>query len=204
VQSGASALSGASGSSDIRVLREGHIIRDGARIVDASSTVTSIDSGEALIIVDTGAPSGVGELTDALAKANISPEEVDLLINTHLHMDHCGCNHLFVNARCYAHRLEDPPVGTLSAEEGTVLDEGVMVIETPGHTKGSVSVLVRSDADYLVCGDALPTKANYETMSPPAVHMDRRLAISSMERIIDLADIVVPGHDAPFRVMGKK
>ena len=156
------------------------------------------------MIVDTGAPSRTTELTEALAKADISPRDVDAVINTHLHTDHCGCNDLFVNARFFAHRLEEPPLGTVKVEEGSVLAEGVTVIETPGHTAGSISVLVRSDVDYLICGDALPTRANYDSMCPPAVHVDRRLALSSMERIIGTADIVVPGHDAPFKVMGKK
>jgi hypothetical protein len=37
-------------------------------------------------------------------------------------------------------------------------------------------------------------------MTPPAVHIDRRLAVSSLERVIGLADVVVPGHDPPFEV----
>lgn len=156
------------------------------------------------MIVDTGAGSRMTELTRALAKADISPRDVDAVVNTHLHTDHCGCNDMFVNAKLFAHRLEDPPLGTVEVEEGSVLAEGVTVIETPGHTPGSISVLVRSDVDYIICGDALPTRANYESMSPPAVHVDRRLAVSSMERIIEAADMVVPGHDAPFKVMGKK
>jgi N-acyl homoserine lactone hydrolase len=197
-------LNGAACAAKVRVLHEGHIVREGARVLDASSTVTVISSGGSLIVVDTGSISLADELNAALAKADVLPEEVDVLVNTHLHMDHCGCNDMFVNARRYAHRLENPPIGTVSAEEGMEIGDAVSIIETPGHTRGSISVLVRSDADYIVCGDALPTKTNYETMSPPAINMDRRLAVSSMERIIHMADIVVPGHDAPFRVVRKK
>ena len=204
MQPGAPALNEVSGSPRIRILREGHIVRDGARIIDASSTVTAVLSDQGLIIVDTGARSRKAELTEALAKADISPRDVDAVVNTHLHMDHCGCNDLFVDARLHAHRLEDPPLGTAKVEEGSVLAEGVTVIETPGHTSGSISVLVKSEVDYVICGDALPTRSNYESMAPPAVHVDRRLAVSSMERIIEAADVVLPGHDAPFKVMGKK
>ena len=155
-------------------------------------------------MVDTGARSRMTELADSLAKADISPDDVDAVVNTHLHMDHCGCNDMFVNARLFAHRLEEPPLGTVKVGEGSVLAEGVTVIETPGHTAGSISVFVRSDVHHLICGDALPTRSNYESMVPPAVHVDRRLAVSSMERVIETADVVVPGHDAPFKVMGKK
>ena len=197
-------MSGGSTETRVSVLCEGYIVRDDdARIVDASSTVTLIVSEGSLVVVDTGAYARIDELAAALAGADISFKEVDVVVNTHLHMDHCGGNEEFPNARRYAHRLEDAPIGTIGAEEGTEICEGVSVIETPGHTRGSISVLVRSDRDYVICGDALPTRSNYECMTPPAVHIDRRLAVSSLERVICLADVVVPGHDPPFEVLRK-
>jgi N-acyl homoserine lactone hydrolase len=189
---------------EVSVLCEGYIVRDGEQVVDASSTVALVVSEDITLIVDTGAHARLGELSAALAGASLSPEEVDAVVNTHLHMDHCGGNILFPDARMYAHRLEDPPIGTLAAAEGAVISDGISVLETPGHTAGSVSVHVRSDRDYVICGDALPTRSNYDSMAPPAIHIDRRLALSSMERIISLADVVVPGHDRMFDVMRKK
>ncbi len=187
------------------VLCEGYIVRDDtARIVDASSTVTLVTSGRLLVVVDTGSYARIDEVTAALARVDISPEEVDVIVNTHLHMDHCGGNEEFSNARRYAHRLENAPNGTIDAEEGTEICGGVSIIETPGHTKGSISVLVRSDRDYVICGDALPTRSNYESTTPPAIHIDHRLAVSSMERVIRLADVLVPGHGPPFEALGKK
>lgn len=196
-------MSSGSAKARVLVLCEGYIVRDHTSIVDASSTVTLITSEGLLVVVDTGAYAGIDELVAALAGADISPEEVDVVVNTHLHMDHCGGNDVFPNARRYAHRLEDAPIGTIDAEEGTEICEGVSVIETPGHTRGSISVLVRSDRDYVVCGDALPTRSNYESMTPPAVHIDRRLAVSSLERVVGLADVVVPGHDFPFETLSE-
>ncbi len=160
--------------------------------------------GESLIVVDTGSPSRSDRLVMALAAADVRPEEVDALVNTHLHTDHCGCNDMFANAVKYAHPREDPPIGTIAAVEGVAIGESVTVIETPGHTEGSITVLVEAEARYAICGDALPTKANYESHTPPAVHVDRRLAVLGMERVISVADVVIPGHDAPFKVIGKK
>ncbi|HIH01377.1 TPA: MBL fold metallo-hydrolase [Thermoplasmata archaeon] len=188
----------------VQVLCDGIVVRDGPRIVDASSTVTLVRMGESLIVVDTGARSRSEMLVTALAAADVRPEEVDALVNTHLHTDHCGCNEMFANAVKFAHPREDSPIGTIAAVEGTAIGEGVTVIETPGHTEGSITVLVEAEARYAICGDALPTKANYESHTPPAVHVDRRLAVLGMERVISVADVVVPGHDAPFRVIGKK
>jgi N-acyl homoserine lactone hydrolase len=204
MQQGAPPLSHVPDRPAVQVLCEGCIVRDGGRILDASSSVVMISTDESHTIVDTGAFLRSGTLTAALESAGVRAEEIDVLVNTHLHMDHCGCNDMFVNARRYAHPREHPPIGTGKAIEGSTITDGVSVIETPGHTGGSISVVVRSDVDYVICGDALPTKSNYESMLPPAIHIDRRLALLSMERIIRTADIVVPGHDAPFRVMGKK
>jgi glyoxylase-like metal-dependent hydrolase (beta-lactamase superfamily II) len=78
-----------------------------------------------------------------------------------------------------------------------------MIRITPGHTSGSISVFVEGDRRYVMCGDAIPTRANYESMLPPAVHMDRKLALMSMDRILSWAEIVVPGHDPPFEVSEK-
>lgn len=34
------------------------------------------------------------DLTKALAAAGVTPDEISLVINCHLHFDHCGGNHL--------------------------------------------------------------------------------------------------------------
>lgn len=56
-----------------------------------------------------------GDLLDALARRGVQPEEIDVVINTHLHGDHCGGNTLLVddqllpafpNAQYYVQRLE--------------------------------------------------------------------------------------------------
>jgi len=55
------------------------------------------------------------QLLDNLSAANISPEDIDVVINTHLHFDHCGWNTMrrgdsivptFPSATYYAQRLE--------------------------------------------------------------------------------------------------
>ncbi len=41
-----------------------------------------------------------------LAKVGYRPEDVTHVINTHLHIDHCGCNHLFPQATVVCHVRE--------------------------------------------------------------------------------------------------
>jgi glyoxylase-like metal-dependent hydrolase (beta-lactamase superfamily II) len=52
----------------------------------------------------------------------------------------------------------------------------------------------------VIAGDALPTLGNFQKRVPPAVHYDRALAVASMNKIIEMADMVIPGHDRPFSV----
>jgi glyoxylase-like metal-dependent hydrolase (beta-lactamase superfamily II) len=55
-----------------------------------------IDTGEHLVLVDTGVGPGLapgeGILLDNLREAGIAPEDIDVVINTHGHGDHIGGN----------------------------------------------------------------------------------------------------------------
>jgi len=45
-------------------------------------------------------------VADALAGLDMSPADIGLVINTHLHFDHCGQNAVFKHAACYVQRAE--------------------------------------------------------------------------------------------------
>ena len=84
---------------------------------------------------------------------------VDIVVNTHLHYDHCGGNHLFAGKPIYVQRqeLED----ALTEEDYTIREwvevvredyvpvdgelellPGVRLVPGPGHTRGSQLVVV--------------------------------------------------------------
>lgn len=188
----------------VHVLREGRLVRSEGKIIDASSSVCLVESHGTKVIVDTGSPRECALLEDALRSAGVSPGSVSYLVNTHLHIDHCGCNDLFENARAYAHALESPPAGTVKVSERMGLLPGIELVPTPGHTHGCLSVFVTADKRYAICGDAIPTKANYDTLVPPAINVDARLALRSLTAITSWAEIVVPGHGPAFHVLAKK
>lgn len=175
-------------SPEVFLLKPGSIQRDSGRILDARSSVTLIVSKEAKIVVDTGR-SDEGELiVRALAHLGFRPEEIDIVINTHSHADHCENNHLFPRAR-----ILTPP-------DGETIVPGVRAMSTPGHSLDSISIVIEGSKKVVIAGDALPTFGNFIKNVPPSAHVDRELAVSSMARIILIADIVVPGHDSPFLV----
>jgi len=177
------------------LVKPGSIARDECgRILDARSSMTLIISGQHTIIVDSGLRGEEELILGELAKLCIEPEEVKSIVNTHSHPDHCGNNYLFSRAKI------------LIAKEGEVIAPGVWVMATPGHSMDSISVVVEKyDATsqiktVVISGDALPTFGNFLKKVPPALHVDRDLAIASMQRIMTLSDIVVPGHDFPFSI----
>ncbi|MDD2755033.1 MAG: MBL fold metallo-hydrolase [Methanothrix sp.] len=177
------------------LVKPGSIERDEyGRILDARSSVTLIIRGQHTIIVDSGLCGEEELILGELAKLGIEQEDVKSIINTHSDADHCGNNYLFSRAK------------TLKAKEGEVIAPGVWVMETPGHSMDSISVVVETDdgasqsKTVVISGDALPTFGNFIKNVPPALHVDRDNAIASMQRIIALSDIVVPGHDFPFSI----
>jgi N-acyl homoserine lactone hydrolase len=188
----------------VKVLCEGFLVREGSRVLDASSTVTLVSGSGGDILVDTGAAHHRDDLLSALDTLGLSPSSVGAVVNTHLHVDHCGNNDLFGRARFYAHRSEKPPIGTVRVDEKTPLGPGVSLVPTPGHTEGSVTVFVESDLRYAICGDAIPAKANHDSRAPPAVNIDPGLALASLDLISSWAQVVVPGHGPPFKTIGKK
>jgi N-acyl homoserine lactone hydrolase len=115
---------------------------------------------------------------DALAEHGLSPADVRIVINSHLHFDHCGQNAVFKHAPIYVQRTE---LARARRQEKTtsewfdfagarfeLLDgdaeiaEGVRVVATPGHTVGHQSVLVETpDGSAVMIGDAAYTADIY-------------------------------------------
>lgn len=105
-------------------------------------------------------------ITDALANVGLAPEDVDLVINCHLHADHAGGNVHFRGtpilvqpAELAAAREPDYTVHEDIDLDGGRYDEregeyeplpGIRVIPTPGHSPGHQSVSVETDGGRLI------------------------------------------------------
>ena len=111
-------------------------------------------------------------VADALDDHDLTPGDISLVINTHLHFDHCGQNAVFKHAAFYVQRAELDRARRESPQLAAWFDfmnakfelldgdaevlPGLRVVATPGHTVGHQSVLVDSAdglSDVLV-GDA--------------------------------------------------
>jgi N-acyl homoserine lactone hydrolase len=111
-------------------------------------------------------------VADALDELDMTPGDIGLVINTHLHFDHCGQNAVFKHASFYVQRAELDRARRESPRLADWFDfmnarfelldgdtevlPGLRVITTPGHTVGHQSVIVESadaGSDVLI-GDA--------------------------------------------------
>lgn len=136
-----------------------------------------IEGGDKKILVDTGELSPIvsearekslgGKIytfEKGLKKWGLTPEDIDIVIHTHLHNDHCENDYKCVNADIYVHEKElqsihDPhPLdyryledfiedveenGQLKILTGDAeILPGIRVIHTPAHTKGGLTVLI--------------------------------------------------------------
>jgi glyoxylase-like metal-dependent hydrolase (beta-lactamase superfamily II) len=182
------------------------------------------------ILVDTGIadatkwmpyhPCVVTPLPAALAELGWSLNDVDVVINSHLHYDHCENNIKLPNAQFYvsasewefaAHPTEtqawsyniDWTSPELTYMNYTMINTdhydvcpGIRVIKTPGHTPGHQSVLVNTD-EGLVCiaGDAACVMENLSDRVPPTVHVSVDEALRSIDKMCSLADRIFMNHD---------
>jgi glyoxylase-like metal-dependent hydrolase (beta-lactamase superfamily II) len=111
------------------------------------------------------------DLTEALAGCDVRLQDLDLVVNCHLHFDHCGGNRRLAGRPVLAQRRELE----LARQEGYTMPElvdfpgaryepldgeaevwpGVLVLPTPGHTAGHQSLAVRcADGTVVLAGQA--------------------------------------------------
>jgi len=195
----------------------------------------AIMGGDVKILVDTGiedfmAPPDLEErigfpvqhFEDALESIGWTPEDVDIIIHTHLHNDHCENDGLCTNAKVYVQKAEldffhNPHpidhryypdvlegVNLVTVEGDATIIDGIKVLFTPGHTPGGQSVVVETSRGKAIITGLCCNAENFPAgggVVAPGVHLDAIQAYESMKRILAAADIIVPIHDLE---VGKK
>jgi glyoxylase-like metal-dependent hydrolase (beta-lactamase superfamily II) len=174
-----------------------------------------VRDGANTLLIDTGigplprafVPESEARLLEELARHDVAPDDVDLVVHTHLHVDHVGWDGAFSNARYIVHEQDwDFFMGDESLAERPHLREkvlpltnvervsgeaevapGVRLLPSPGHTPGHMCVRIGST---LVLGDVVVHEA--QVADPDVVYVsdhDTALAAATRRRILgELAD----------------
>lgn len=134
-----------------------------------------IDHPEGRVLVDTGMTELHPALADLdprlypLSKHDLDLTSINIVVNTHLHGDHCGGNHLFTGKPIYVQRLElddarsqdnytirewvdAPGVQYVPVDGEFELLPGLRLVPAPGHTRGLQMVVVETGGRPVIVG----------------------------------------------------
>jgi N-acyl homoserine lactone hydrolase len=134
-----------------------------------------IDHPDARVLVDTGmtelhpAVADLDPRLRPLSKQDFDLAGIDIVVNTHLHFDHCGGNHLFAGRPIYVQRrelddarseddytirewVEAPGVRYVPVDGELELLPGLRLVPAPGHTRGMQVVVVETGGRPVVVG----------------------------------------------------
>ncbi|MFV0492624.1 MAG: MBL fold metallo-hydrolase [Pseudorhodobacter sp.] len=191
-------------------------------------TPTVVNTGNELVLFDTGlAPEA---MTGALDAAGYSPDQVDIVVITHMHGDHIGGlmgdgAETFGNARYVTGSAEhnhwmgagnenfDAKVRPLNEkmtflEDGGTVVSGLTAVLCPGHTPGHMGFMVESGGRQIMITGDLANHPIWSVENPDwevRFDMDKATAAQSRRKVLDmLAADRVPfiGYHMPFPAIG--
>jgi glyoxylase-like metal-dependent hydrolase (beta-lactamase superfamily II) len=164
------------------------------------------------------------DTTSLLRKEGLAPEQIDTLILTHLHTDHCWNVSLFPNAKLLFSRrgweaIQTPRHPALfpdsiyprsaykdlkekAWERVVLMDEqqeilpGIASFWVGGHSACSHAVTIQTQKGLVILtGDITFYYANLEENIPVAYNVNLAECYEGMDRIRSLGGIAVPTHD---------
>lgn len=156
-----------------------------------------------------------------LPRADLNCDDIDLVICSHFHIDHCGCNSLFDKATvmCHAKELEAAtshdaiasgyfrqewdngrPIETIDGQRDIFGDGKITLLPMPGHTPGMTvaHIVLDNDGQFLLASDAVAVQENLDLRTVPSVNWDTDLSIRAMDEIARFQKqgaMVIFGHD---------
>ena len=178
---------------DVKVLIKGYYRPKPVRVC---STITLIKDNNTNIIIDPGTVENTDIIYNALKQENLSTNDIDYVGITHSHVDHYKNISFFHNARIIDYWGEWKNDYFFEKKpEGNITDN-ISILKTPGHSSDSISFIVTTKKEVIaVCGDVFWFKngPKFDSLAENHTELNR-----SRQLILDKADLIIPGHGAPF------
>lgn len=157
-----------------------------------------------------------------LPLAGVAPGDVDVVVCSHLHPDHCGCNEFFPRATVLAQAAEiaaarapnavgqgflarewdaGAPLEPVEGERDLFGDGRITLLPMPGHTPGSMvaHVVLDRDGAFVLAADAVAVRAHLDRRFTPKNTWNVEAAMASLAaigRLEQAGATVICGHDA--------
>ena len=202
-----------------------HVYQLCGNMYGSTDNIYAIDAGDSLVLVDTGlGKRDLDIVLKNMAYWDLSGKPVSHVLLTHEHFEHisnaayfqkqgalivCGtkCAEAIAKGGLWIGEHRFPEAVAEPFEADIVLDEGrhelaglsVEVIETPGHSEGSLLYIVKTDGEEIVfSGDTILLEMLCHKVRfgwTGGIDFNEEKLVSSMKKISELeADVLLPGH----------
>lgn len=182
----------------LRAARFDLLLRGGLTDLDGgvASSCSLIREDDRIIVIDPGMASDDEAILAPLRAVGVAPGDVTDVVLGHHHPDHTLRAALFPNASVHDHWATYRGTSWEDADaEGRELSPSVRLLRTPGHTAEDIATVVGT-ADAIVVLTHLWWTAEGPADDPVAE--DAEALHASRARVLAIADVIVPGHGAPF------
>lgn len=157
----------------------------GKAFLDCSNSYVVV--GELVLLIDPGRFKSYPNLLGLMTNDKIKKENLDVVLITHSHIDHCESNVMFKAIKSF-YPLKKQPDISLSELEDIMNFE---TVHTPGHSEDSISLYLQ-DFDAAIVGDII-SEAGVGRFDLPG--SDPKKFLRSIDRIQKLdANYLLPGH----------
>ncbi len=161
-----------------------------------AGTVSLIRDVDRVMVLDPGMVPARSAILDPLRALGVSPEQVTDVLLSHHHLDHTVNIALFREVPVHDFQaVYTRDEWAVREADGVQLTPAVRLLATPGHTPQDLTVLVGTP-DQVIALTHLWWSDEGPADDPFAP--DRDLLRVQRERVLALADLVIPGHGAPF------
>lgn len=181
---------------------------------------TCVIIGEVSLIIDVGFENQLEALIKLMHRDGIEPEDIDLILNTHLHLDHCWANQAFKDISgakialhpiqveylhfslvempkhfaAFINMLGQPKQFKEDTILGDKLDTGNLELDlllAPGHSPDSICFYSKEEK-FLICGDVVFDQSTGRVDFPGGDASVLKRSIEELSKL-DIA-YLLPGH----------
>lgn len=187
--------------------KQGNILFDTGCHPDVAKDPEREWGGLAKVMSPTSDPND--NVIDGLRDIGLGPLDIDVVVSSHFHTDHCGCNQFFKKATMIVHedelkKAEDPAsegmgyfakdwridqeFDLLSGQRDLFNDGRIVLLPLPGHSPGLTGALVNLDSDgsFLLASDSVALRDNLNPDVMPKNMWDVEQSQKSLKEILKI------------------